>query len=123
MTKELIEIMAAWDNTPYPEILRSLSEIDVPLKGVRGWLFQGENHQLVFLDIEPIGEIPEHSHGEQWGFVISGEMDLTIGGKTQRRKPGDWYHIPAGVPHSAKCITRVAAIDFFADKDRYSPKS
>ena len=122
MIKELADIMVGWDNTPYPEILRALPEIDVPLKGVRGWLFQGEKHQLVFLDIEPIGEIPEHSHGEQWGFVISGEMDLTIGGKTRRCTPGTWYHIPAGVPHSAIFISRVAAIDFFADKDRYRDK-
>jgi len=29
-------------------------------------------------DIDPIGEVPPHSHGAQWGVVVEGEMELTI---------------------------------------------
>ena len=80
------------------------------------------DHQIVFFDIDPIGEIPLHSHGEQWGIVVEGEMDLSIGGQTKRYKAGDSYHIPAGVTHGAKFLSRVRAIDVFADRDRYKPK-
>ena len=108
--------------TPYAESITNLPMIDIPLPGVRGWLSQGADHQIVFFDIEPIGVIPPHSHGEQWGMVIEGQMDLTIGGETRRYGPGDSYHIPAGVVHSAKFLTRVRVMDFFADVARYKPK-
>ncbi len=108
--------------SPYPEVITGLTEADVPLEGVRGWLSQGPDHQIVFFEIEPIGEIPPHSHGEQWGIVVEGEMDLTIGGETKRYGPGDSYHIPAGVVHGAKFLTHFRAIDVFADSDRYKAK-
>ena len=41
----------------YPGIIRQLPEADVPFKGVRGWILQGLNHQAVFMDIEPIGDV------------------------------------------------------------------
>jgi quercetin dioxygenase-like cupin family protein len=77
---------------------------------------------VVFFEIEPIGTIPPHSHGEQWGIVVEGEMDLTIGGQTRRCRPGDSYHIPAGVEHGATFLSHFRAIDVFADRDRYKPK-
>ena len=110
------------ESVEYPEVIRRLPEADIPFKGVRGWILQGLNHQVVFMDIEPVGEVAEHTHGEQWGVVIDGEMDLTIGGETRLCRKGDSYHIPAEVPHSATFRMRVKAIDFFTDKDRYRPK-
>lgn len=103
----------------YPRSITQLPRADIPIEGVRGWLSQSDDHQVVFFDIEPVGRIPPHSHGEQWGIVVEGEMELTIGDDTRRYGPGDSYHIPAGVVHSATFLTRVRAIDFFADRDRY----
>ena len=109
-------------HAPYPDFITRLPEADVPLEGVRGWLSQARDHQVVFFEIEPIGELPPHSHGEQWGIVVEGEMKLTIGGETKRYVPGDSYHIPAGVVHGAKFLTHFRAIDVFADADRYKAK-
>lgn len=106
----------------YPETITNLPQVDTPFDGLRGWLSQGPNHQIVFFDIDPIGVVAPHSHGEQWGVVVSGRMELTIGGQTRVYGPGDSYHIPAGVVHSAKFLTRVQVIDFFADPDRYNSK-
>ena len=69
-----------------------------------------------------IGQIPPHSHGEQWGIVVQGEMDLTVGGETKRYRAGDSYHIPAGVEHGATFLTHFRAIDVFADVDRCKAK-
>ena len=103
----------------YPELIRNLPEADIPQEGVKGKILQGENHQIVFFEIEPIGEVPPHSHGEQWGIVVDGEMHITIDGETRILKKGDSYHIPRGVVHSAVFKTKFYAIDFFEDKDRY----
>ncbi len=106
----------------FTTLITGLPEADIPLEGVRGWISQGTDRQIVFFDIDPIGGIPPHSHGEQWGIVVEGEMELTIGGETKRYGPGDSYHVPAGVVHSAKFLTHFRAIDVFADVDRYKPK-
>ena len=108
-------------NAPFSESIKDLPRAEIPLPGVRGWLLQGSDHQVVFFEIEPIGEIPAHHHGEQWGVVVEGEMELTIGGVARLYRAGDSYHVPAGVEHSARVLTRVRAIDFFADQDRYKP--
>ncbi|GJM26924.1 MAG: hypothetical protein DHS20C16_33390 [Phycisphaerae bacterium] len=106
----------------YCDAIRNLPEADIPFPGVRGWLSQAEDHQVCFFDIEPIGEVTPHSHGEQWGVVLEGRMKLTIGGEEKEYGPGDAYHIPAGVTHGATFLTRVRVIDYFADRARYKPK-
>lgn len=111
------------DTSAFPDLIRTLPEADIPLDGVHGWISQARDHQIVFLDIDPIGEVPPHSHGEQWGIVVEGEMELTIGGETRRYGPGDSYHIPAGVVHGARFLSHFRAIDFFADAERYKPKA
>jgi quercetin dioxygenase-like cupin family protein len=114
--------MKEWDNTPFPEIIRKLPEIDVPLEGVRGWLLQSYKHQIVFFDIQAGSQVPSHSHCAQWGLMVEGEMSLTIGEDSRIYRKGDWYYIPEGVVHSATFLTRVNVIDFFDDAARYKAK-
>ena len=106
----------------YPKMITDLPQADIPFKGVRGWLFQGSNQQIVFMDIDPIGGVSEHKHGEQFGVVLEGEMTLTIGGESKLYKKGDTYFIPQGVPHSAVFHSRVKVIDYFNEKERYKTK-
>lgn len=106
----------------FPEIITNLPEANITFKGIRGWLSQGDNHQIVFMEIEPVGKVAEHSHGAQWGIVAEGEMSLTIDGETRTYRKGDYYFIPAGVVHSAEFHSKTFVIDFFADKERYFRK-
>lgn len=103
----------------YPDVITSLPEADIPFPGVRGWLSQAEDHQVVFFEIEAIGEVAEHKHGAQWGVVFEGEMELTIGGIAKTYKKGDTYFIPEGVLHSAVFKRKTMVMDYFADHDRY----
>ena len=48
----------------FPDLIMSLPEADIPFAGVRGWLAQAADRLVVFFDIEPIGEVPPHRHGE-----------------------------------------------------------
>ncbi len=116
------ELIKKWDGTVYPDMIRNMPEIDIPMKGLRGWLLASDKKQAVFFDIEPIGEVPPHTHCDQWGIVIEGEMSLTIGGETKTYRKGDWYFIPEGVVHSANFSSRVNLIDVFDAPDRWKAK-
>ena len=105
-----------------PELIRRLPEADIPFPGVRAWLSQGPDHQIGFFDIEAGAHVPEHSHKAQWGIVIEGEMELTVGGETRTYGRGGSYYIPEGVVHAAVFKRRTAVLDLFADRDRYKAK-
>lgn len=49
--------------------------------------------------------VPFHSHPhEQVGIVYSGKAVLKIGDEKRIVKKGDFYRIPANIPHSDTCI-------------------
>lgn len=104
----------------YPDCIKTLPRVIIPLKGVTGWVVQGLTSQVVFFEIDAGTTIPPHSHCEQFGVVIEGEMALTIDGQTNIYRRGDSYHIPAGVTHCAEFRTRVRAFDFFTEPHRYA---
>jgi len=111
------------DDTLYPEMIRNLPEIEVAIAGVRGWLLQGKQKQVVFFEIEAGTQIPPHSHCAQWGLMVEGRISLTIAGRTRVYGKGDRYFIPAGAVHSATFPSRVNVIDVFDDPARYRPKA
>ena len=106
----------------YADFITALPEADISFEGVKGWLSQAGDHQVVFLEIDAIGEVAEHKHGAQWGIVVEGEMELSIDGESKIYRKGDSYFVPAGVLHSAVFKKKTWAIDVFADRDRYLAK-
>lgn len=111
-----------WHGVPLPDFIRDLPEIETGTDGVRGWIVQGEGRQVVFFELRAGTAVPPHSHAAQWGMVIEGVMDLTIGGETRTLRKGDSYVVPEGVVHAASFPTTVYAVDFFASGDRYKAK-
>ena len=108
----------------YPEVIRRLPEADIPFEGVRAWILQAAESQLVFCEFEAGIKVPLHSHVyAQWGMVIDGEMELTIDGKPLNCKKGTEYVIPAGAKHSAKFLSHTRVMDYFSEKNRYKPKT
>lgn len=108
--------------TGFPDIVRNLPEADHPFRDISVWLLQAPTAAAIFVEAQRDSEVPEHAHGAQWGFVVAGEMVLTIGGTTRTYRRGDEYLIPAGVPHAAKLRAGARVIDFFDDPNRYRPK-
>ena len=108
-------------NVGFPDIIQSLPKADVSFSGVKAWIAQSKECQIVFFEIKPLASIPPHSHCAQWGIVIEGEMSLTIGGETKVYRKGDSYYIPEDVVHQAEIHTFFRALDFFADPNRYKP--
>lgn len=74
-----------------------------PLPGITMQPMTGSRIMLSWVTIEPESEVPLHQHPhEQVGFVLEGELELTIGEETRRLKPGDAYTIPPELPHAAR---------------------
>jgi len=109
-------------SSEFPSFVRSLPEADLPFEGLRGWLLQSDSGQVLFNESDIEVSVPDHSHGNQWGAVIDGKIEMTIGGQTTIYSRGDTYFIPAGTTHRARIYPGFKAVDYFADRDRYSPR-
>lgn len=60
-------------------------------------------------------QIPGHSHPhQQVGYVVSGQIEITIDGVTTACQPGDSYAIPGGVTHGAHFPVESVVIDCFS---------
>ncbi len=106
----------------FPKPILSLPEADVPLEGVKAYLSQSINHQIIFMEFEKDVSVPEHSHEAQWGIILEGQIDLVIDGKLKTYSKGDRYFIPKGVNHSALIYAGYSDCTFFNQKDRYMKK-
>ncbi len=102
--------------------IKKLPEADIPLDGIKAYLSQSDNHQIIFMQFEKDVDLPEHSHAAQIGIVLEGRIDLTIGDDKKTYEKGDRYYIPAGVLHSGKIYAGYADVTFFDQSDRYSKK-
>jgi quercetin dioxygenase-like cupin family protein len=106
----------------FPEPIRNLPEADIPLKGVKAYLSQSEDHQIIFMEFGEDVELPEHSHAAQVGIVLEGMIDLVIGGEKRSYAKGDHYYIPEGQKHSGKIHAGYADVTFFNEPNRYRKK-
>lgn len=106
----------------FPDPIKELPEADIPLEGVKGYLVQGENDQIIFMEFEKEAEVHEHSHESQWEVIIEGKVDLVIEGRKRTYRKGDSFFIPKGAKHSAKVYAGYASIAFFNQKERYKKK-
>lgn len=75
------------------------------------WLFSGKTapdaaQTLGYVVIEPGQKNPLHAHPncEEVLYLISGELDHSLGEEMHRLQPGDAIRVPAGVKHDAKSV-------------------
>ncbi len=106
----------------FPEPIMNLPEADIPLQGVKGYLSQGEDHQIIFMTFSEDVALPEHTHQDQWGIVLEGRIDFVIDGVLHTFTKGDRYFIPEGVKHSGKIYAGYSDMTYFNAKDRYKRK-
>ena len=106
---------------PLPDFIMDFPAIDVPFPEdvVK---IRSDAGLVVFFTFVKDMVLPPHSHKAQWGTVIAGEIEFTIGGKTKTYGPGDSYSIPSGVVHGANIKAGSVVIDVFEEPDRYPIK-
>jgi quercetin dioxygenase-like cupin family protein len=105
----------------YPDFIDAFPSIDVPFPDdvVRTSVVRSDDGLVVFFNFLKDMKLPLHAHGAQWGTVLEGEIEFTIGGVTRIYRPGDSYTIPAGVEHGAMIKAGTRVIDVFEEVDRY----
>lgn len=83
--------------------------------GWRGRFFDSPNMSFVQYEFEAGASIHEHFHPQEevWQ-IVDGELDITIGGVTQRAGAGCAAIIPANTKHSVVAVTsgRVFIVDY-----------
>ncbi len=102
-----------------PQEVLALPKVEVPIAGATGFCLNDDQKQVVFFVFEEGVSFPDHSHCEQSGTVVSGEMVMEIDGETNLYQPGDHYHVPQGVKHRTSFSKRTVLIDISDAPDRY----
>jgi quercetin dioxygenase-like cupin family protein len=92
-------------------------------KITRKTLVYGDKTLMTEFRLEQGAMLPKHKHPhEQTGYLVSGCMDLTIGGETHTVSPGDSWCIPGDTEHSAISRENSVAIEVFCPvREDYLP--
>ena len=95
-----------------------LSPIDLvrkePMPGFVGRFAHGITMTVVQWTVEAGAKLPEHAHPhEQVSYVLEGEFELTIEGRTQRLHQGALAIVPPNITHSGLAVTKCRLLDVF----------
>ncbi|NOT01435.1 MAG: cupin domain-containing protein [Phycisphaerales bacterium] len=71
------------------------------MPGLSGRILKGDCGWIIFMTADRDVLVPTHHHGAQWGLVIEGRMELTLGDQCRVYERGETHFIPAGVDHQA----------------------
>jgi len=81
----------------------------------RQTLAHGERTLMTEFRLEAGSVLPRHAHPhEQTGYLVSGQLRLTIGEETFGVQPGDSWCIGGGVEHEAEALAESVAVEVFA---------
>ena len=97
--------------TRFPDRILRLPRFDGPFDAFR---LAAEGCDVLFATYPAGTSIAPHRHStNNVGVITKGELTLTVGDEQRIHGPGQWYHIPAGVEHSADFATDSAEIEFW----------
>ena len=103
----------------FPDIIKKMHSDNSGVEGLEVYYDHTPIGTIYFMSTKNPFTLPEHSHAEQFGIVMSGEVTYKINGETKIYKAGENYTIPAEIKH----ITSYSA-DFsemgYVDDPNYS---
>lgn len=101
---------------------KEIETIDMGKGVLRQDFAEGKNMNVLHWNMSDKSVVGMHTHPqEQFGYVIKGGFELTIGEETFILSAGDAYLVPANVPHGFVAIGETEAIDVFAPKKSEFP--
>ena len=85
------------------------------IAGITGYYEHGTNMTFGLVEIKAGSHLPEHSHPhEQITYMLTGQLDMMIGGELCILTPGMVQVIPSNALHSAIAPIDCTLIDVFA---------
>nr|WP_320192003.1 cupin domain-containing protein [uncultured Desulfobacter sp.] len=100
------------------------SGYSMPVDGIEmKTLVYGEKTLLARFKMTQGALLPSHSHPhEQTGYLVSGRINLYIGGECRNAGPGDSWCVASGVEHRAEILEDSVAIEVFSPvREDYLP--
>lgn len=87
-------------------------------------LVYGDKSLMVEFRLQKGAALPLHSHPhEQTGYLVRGQIRLTIGEDIHEVLPGDSWCIPGDVLHGAEIVEESVAVEVFAPlREDYLPR-
>ena len=77
-------------------------------------LARGGKLMLVEVNFAAGSQVPAHTHKhEQVSYVVSGKIELTMGGKTEILGPGDSFYAGPEVSHGVNFLEDSIVVDTF----------
>lgn len=102
---------------PFPATVRTLPKTD--LGGADVYVHDGPGTQVLFIEL-PTGRapvtVPTHVHDDEWGIVVEGNIEMTIGERTESHGPGATHFIPRGTPHSFRFSPGTCSVHYFVER-------
>jgi quercetin dioxygenase-like cupin family protein len=81
----------------------------------RKTLVHGDRTLLTEFRMRKGSTLPRHAHPqEQTGYLVSGQMRLTVGRRTVEARSGDSWTVPSGMQHGAAILADSVAIEVFS---------
>ena len=94
-------------------VQKDLPEFEI-VDGYYAKVVHTENMTITHVRVLADKPLPAHKHPhEQVTNILSGQLEMTVGGVTKICNPGDVVVIPSNVLHSARSITDCQVIDVF----------
>ncbi len=99
----------------FPKQIQNLPPFEGPFNAFK---LTAENCDVLFASYPAGTDIAPHSHEtENVGVITKGALQLTVAGTTTTYEVGQWYHVGAGVEHSAVFNVDSAEIEFWFTKN------
>ncbi len=88
-------------------------QVKQPIEGVKLKAISGDKTMMTIFEFEPNAVIPSHKHPhEQITYILEGELEFTVEGKTKILRKGDGVVISSNREHSVKVLkTPAKAVD------------
>ena len=82
---------------------------------VRRTLATGDQMMIAHVTLDKDAVVPMHHHPhEQVGYVLEGQIQMTIDQEVYQFEVGDSYFIPGDVEHEATAVTDCVVLDVFS---------
>ncbi len=104
------------DNLPYI----NLSDTSIKYRFLSGG-FPGRQFEVLIGEMSPGYHNPPTSHeGEEFGYVLEGQVRLTIGEESYALGPSDSYHLVASTPHGCETSDEESAKVLWVQTAKYA---